>query len=341
VPARRQRILVRIDDTHVIGRGHVVRTSAMLGMLDMPCELIVAGEGEGLQGWFPGASVMPVSQGAIGDVADIASRFAVDLFLCDHPAAPEQIWQRVRYRPDLPCVAIDDKGGHVDADLIINGTVIEELQRYVELREGAVVLTGSRHTLVRKEFSDRVWQEPERRSVTIVVGSGDRAAEWALWLTSGKLDMSGWGAVTMVTGAAFPRSDALRQRCTALGIALRQSLSAMQMAEALAGATVALTTGGMIVYECVVTGVPAVIFPQEKNLVEECAWFDAQGCAVSLGHDGGFSGETVAGAVAALLGDQARRSAQSATARLTMDGRGMERAARAISGMLQRQTARA
>ena len=133
--------------------------------------------------------------------------------------------------------------------------------------------------------------------MTIVVGSGHRAAEWALSLAAGEVDTGDWGDATMIVGGTFPDIDELRARCGTQGIRfarlnkemapLASSTVAKQMARTLASSTVALTTGGMIVYECVAMGVPTVVYPQEQNLVGECAWFESRGCVVSLGHEGG------------------------------------------------------
>ena len=46
---------------------------------------------------------------------------------------------RCATRPDLPCVAIDDKGGRIKADMIINGTVLAKLQRYKGVPDGGQV----------------------------------------------------------------------------------------------------------------------------------------------------------------------------------------------------------
>ncbi len=116
---------------------------------------------------------------------------------------------------------------------------------------------------------------------------------------------------------------------------MRQGLNAKEMARTLASSTVALTTGGMIVYECVAMGVPTVVYPQEQNLVGECAWFESRGCVVSLGHEGGCIAANVEEAVAGLLDHDDKLDCLSAAGRATLDGRGMHRAAEAIDRLAQ------
>ncbi len=216
---RALRILLRLDANHQIGLGHAVRTSEILGLLPSCYDLVVAGDGPQLRKFFPQAKIIPVGEEDVAQVRDIASRFGAELFLCDHPRAPTVLWDAVRYRPDLPCVAIDDKGGRIKADLIINGTVLAKLQRYKGVPDGGQVLTGPAYTLIRPAFAENPWRpSTDRRAVTIVVGSGHRAAEWALFLAAGEVDTGDWGDATMIVGVPFR----ILMNC-ALGAARRAS----------------------------------------------------------------------------------------------------------------------
>lgn len=331
------RVLVRLDDNPVIGRGHVVRTSALLALLKDASEVVVAGDSSSLSGWFPGAILEKVAANDFASIGMLAAEHQPDLFLCDHPNAPAHIYDVVREGCDVPCVAIDDKGGHVGADLIVNGTVIEELQRYEDLRPNAQLLAGPAYTLVRDEFRRNPWKPPQKRVLTIIVGSGQRAADWAMVLASGGAEFS-VDQVIMIVSGSFPAFAELQPRCAERSITLRHGLTAAEMAAALAETTVALTTGGMIVYECVAAGVPAVVFPQEENLVEECAWLHEHGCVVSLGREGTSRG-LVESACRGVLTNNAKQRALSEASRATIDGRGMLRVVQAI-GQLVRRTSK-
>lgn len=333
--SREKKILVCLDADHEIGLGHAVRTSAVLAALGRPVRLAVAGEGAQLDAFFPGAQRF-----AGNDPASAIAAFAPELVLADPARADGAWWSALdAAAATIPLAAIDDFGGGVIADLVINGTVLEQYHSYPCLRAGARVLAGAGHALLRAEFGEHRWRDPAAPQVTIVVGSGDAARDWASWLVSGQLAMEGWGQVRMIVGAAFPDKSLLERACRERGVSLEYGLAGTQMARALADSTVALTTGGMVVYEAVAVGVPAVVFPQMANMIPEISWLARAGCLTDLGAGGGHDAARVGNAVATLLASRAGRFAMSAAQHAVTDGRGVHKAAQAIGALLDREAA--
>ncbi len=169
----------------------------------------------------------------------------------------------------------------------------------------------------------------------MVVGSGERAREWAFALVGDAIDRRAWGKVSMVVGAAFPKMETLQQACDQADVRLLSGLDAHGMADLLAGSRVALITGGMIMCEALAVGVPAIVFPQVPNLITETAWLAARGAVRDLSFDRGMDMALVEAEVEALLLDRAEAAAQSARARAIVDGRGLERAAHAVETLLK------
>jgi len=104
----------------------------------------------------------------------------------------------------------------------------------------------------------------------------------------------------------------------------------------LSQASVALITGGMIVYEALAVGVPAVVFPQIQNLIPEAKWFAQRGCIVDLGYENGMDINLVSKSVDKLLESSSDRVAMSNLQRAVIDGHGMGRAAAEIDGLLRK-----
>lgn len=325
-------ILVFLEAGHTIGLGHAIRVRGMLDLLGRQHRIVVAGEGARLDAMFADAQRRPPA--APGELAALLAAVAPDLILADRPGFSAQWWQALDAAArDIALVVVDDYGGRFPADLVVNGTVLDEYHRYAGLRAGAQVLAGAPYALVRPQFAALPWAEPAERSVLVVAGGGDAARDWALWLVSGALPLESWGRVTMVVGAAFPDRAALALACTQHGVALESDVAAERLAQLLSHSTVALITGGMIVYEAVAAGVPAVVYPQMDNLVAEASWFAERGAIVNLGA-GGMDAGQVGAAVAALLADRAERQAMSRRMRELGDGQGMLRAARAIGALM-------
>jgi spore coat polysaccharide biosynthesis predicted glycosyltransferase SpsG len=332
-------ILVRLDANHRIGLGHAVRVSGILRLLKVPHRITVAGAGELITDFFPGQRLLLVHVEDHNAFFSLIGEIQPDLVLVDHPRPGHGFWHGLSVSAgDIPVVSIDDEGGEVDADLVINGTVLEQYHRYPLLRPRAKLLAGRDYSLIRPVFGETPWRNPAESSVVIVAGSGDRAHDWALYLLSGEIDLSSWGTVRMIVGRAFPDMPRLQHDCDALGVILESGLSGEGMAEALSQASVALITGGMIVYEALAVGVPAIVFPQIENLIPEARWFAERGCIVNLGHGRGSNFGQVSVAVGRLLSSPSARLVMSLSQRATIDGHGMVRAAQAIDGVLADRT---
>lgn len=331
----RAHILVCLDANHRIGFGHAVRISALLDLLKVPHRITVAGAGELIADFFPGQQLLPVSVEDHNIFFSLIGEIRPDLILVDHPRPGRNFWRGLSVSAgDIPVVAIDDEGGEVDADLVINGTVLDQYHHYPLLRPRASLLLGREYALIRPVFGATPWRNPRETSVVIVVGSADRARDWALQLMSGKVDMSSWGKVRMIVGRAFPDRVRLQHDCDALGVSLESGLSGELMAEALSQASVALITGGMIVNEALAVGVPAIVFPQVENMIPEASWFAQRGCIIDLGYEGGMNSGLVTESVSRLLASSSERLAMSSAQRATIDGQGMLRVAKGIDGLL-------
>ena len=328
-------VLVLLEADHEIGLAHAIRVSAILDLLRSPHRVTVAGAGALLAEFFPGQRLLPVSVEDHGTFFSLIAETKADLVLVDHPRPGPGFWRGLgTVVRGIPVAAIDDEGGDVDADLVINGTVLDQYHHYPQLRAQARLLLGGEYSLIRPVFGATPWRNPREPSVLIVVGSADRARDWALQLVSGKVDLSNWGEVSMVVGRAFPEMPRLQRNCDALGVRLESGLSGERMAAAMSQAGVALITGGMIVYEALAIGVPAIVFPQIENLIPEAQWLARHGCIIDLGYDGGTNADLVAAAVSRLLSSPSERLAMSSAQRATIDGRGMARASQAIDELL-------
>lgn len=335
-------ILVRLDANHEIGLAHAIRVSSILRLLNTEHQITIAGQGNLIADFFPGQKLLPTTAADPDTFFSLIDRIRPTIVLVDHPRPGANFWLQLKERAgNIPVVAIDDEGGAVDADLIINGTVVDEYHHYPVLSSSSRLLLGGQYAQIRPEFSANQWQDPDQRSVVIVIGSADRARDWALLLTSGAINMSNWGRVTMIVGRAFPEMARLQENCNSVGVLLASGLSGERMAATLSQASVALMTGGMIVYEALAVGVPAVVFPQIENLLPEAAWFGQRGCIIDLGFEGGMNTRQVIEAIDKLLSDSALRISMSKTQRATVDGCGMSRAAEEIDRLLTKQLASA
>ncbi|MDB4341925.1 hypothetical protein OAA59_01800, partial [bacterium] len=324
----------RVDATHETGTAHAVRVRRLVQMLDTKPQVTIMGEDRELLGsFFPGYEV--VAPGDYSKVSEIPTAC-----LGDCPDMPSKFWHSIKDEYGVPTIALDDYGGAVHADLIVNGTVLDAYHKYSDLPDGGNVLCGSPYALIDPSFADTRWQSrPARRAVTIVAGGGDRAAGWIQALLDGDLNFGGWGEVELVVGASFPDSSETEKRATASGIRFSKAIPSSLLAARLSRSSVALITGGMIVYEGLCVGVPCVVFPQERNLIDEARWFETERCISNLGYDGGMDLPVIDRMVLDMIDDRQKAVGRSARGRALIDGQGMSRAATAIDGLISARLA--
>jgi spore coat polysaccharide biosynthesis predicted glycosyltransferase SpsG len=325
------RLLLRLD-AGPVGLGHAVRVAGIVGLIEPRPDLLLVGSGDGLSRWFP--NVRKIAPGTVEELAALCDRERPSAVLLDIPHYPDRLFEALR---DIgtPIICIDDVGGDVAADLIVNGTILDSYHHYPLAPSDGIQLIGGAFALVRPAFGAHLWQPAAKAAVAIVVGSGERARDWAFRLLSDDLDRTGWGETTMVIGGAFADADRLGEAAKDAGVVLRQSLDATALATLLSSTSVALITGGMIVYEALAVGVPAIVFPQIENLIPEAAFLSSRGMIEDLGFDGGMKLDRVSKAVKSLMNDPERQLDMSQRQRGLIDGMGMKRAAAAISGFLQ------
>lgn len=321
------KLLVRLD-AGPAGLGHAVRTSGLLARLEPRPDLVLAGQGEGLDAWFPG--IRRVDCASPQDLAALCRGEKPDALLFDLPSYQPALFDAAG---GIPTICVDDWGGPMPADLAINGTVIGAYHHYPQAGR---VLAGGAYTLIRPAFGDTPWSDPAEASVVGVIGSGERARDWAHLLLDA--DRAGWGPTTLIVGNAFPDRAGFAAAAVKRGIEVRHGLDAASMASCLARSMVALITGGMVVYEALAVGVPAVVFPQLDNMLVETEFLSGAGCIVDLGFQGGMSRPAVSQAVSALIADRTQRREMSRRQTAMVDGKGLERAAQAVSRFLAGDT---
>lgn len=327
-------LIVRVDARHETGLGHAVRTSRLLAALEPDLAVTVVGDGEALNALFPDAARRSAEKDAAAAVLAAAKDTGAAALLMDEPAPDPAVWAALDALPQIHRVMIDDFGADVAADLVINGTVIDAYHRYPNLRPGGEALCGPRYTLISPAFAAARHDRPRTGPVIAVCGGGARAARWALQLAEHGPRLAGAHDFHLVVGAAYPDFETLKALAARSGATLERGLTADALAARLAAAPLALTTGGMIAYEVLAAGVPALVFPQLDNLKHEIAWFAGRVGLIDLGFETGDALDQLEAKLAHVLDQPDLAHRLSETGPQLVDGLGLARAARALEARL-------
>jgi len=257
-----------------------------------------------------------------------------DLGNYDNTAQPEEYCRYLQGLKDSGkyLVTIDDLAkASLPADIVINPHFGAEKTGY-DNRTGTRYLLGPDYFIFRPEFIAAAGMKREirddARNVLIALGGSDPT-----------------GIVGRVAGAVV-KSDKTRglDLCIVLGMdypePVKKSLESIlkdypghyeliqgsdNMAELMLWSDITVTGGGLTKYEVAVTGTPCIIIPQYDYLNELAKVYEKTGAALNLGNIDIISDDAVAGAIAGLLEDTARRAEMSQKGCKLSDGRGIER----------------
>lgn len=325
--AQKLKILIRLDADHHVGLAHAVRVSGILSLGKWKLNVHLIGNVPQSEKFFGSAAqIHPLAAGTEQEkalsVIKTAERIKADILMVDHPHLSEISWT-IFVKSGLRLIAIDDVGGAVMAGLILNGTILDSYHHYPHMEN---VHCGGKYALINPCFAQQVWTD--RGGLVCVIGSGDRACDWALKLTAaeGPLTVLEGGRKTMIVGASFPQAQLLSEQCVQNNIELHQGLDQLSLANIMSAHSVGLITGGMIVYEALAAGLPVIVFPQEKNLPPEAQFFGEHGAIVDLGYEGGMDMALVGDEIKKMMISREKRLTLSDTARKLIDGKGMQRA---------------
>jgi spore coat polysaccharide biosynthesis predicted glycosyltransferase SpsG len=90
-------------------------------------------------------------------------------------------------------------------------------------------------------------------------------------------------------------------------------------------ADVAVSAGGITMFELCCLGVPGIIVCAERFEVQTAARLDREGAVINLGFGADLEAPRLVRALNMLINDPVRRQSMSATGRRLIDGRGAER----------------
>lgn len=135
---------------------------------------------------------------------------------------------------------------------------------------------------------------------------------------------------TVVLGPAFRHDRELEEALKASTLDLAIIRNVRNMAEVMWNADLAITAGGLTMFELACVGTPSLVVCGERFEVPTATRLERSGTVVNLGFGGELDYDLVPKAVDRLATDQENRSRMSVRGKELVDGRGCERIVRLI-----------
>ncbi len=236
-------------------------------------------------------------------------------------------------RRKVPVASIHDLGlDPLDSDVFIDGSILPKTNGQVHAAE----YLGHEYLVLDPEFArfhdgaktirDSIVQ------VTIALGGGDSKRLFPKVLQG----LRHWGKELEVVG--FPGFTPWGQeRLTRVDwgpVRFRWAAADEPVAALLFAADVAITAGGLSAYEALCVGTPLTALAWDQWQAETIAGLCARGACLDLGSGDSLGPAKVAHVLGSLQQNRACREQMSARGRAVVDGRGAERVAAIVRGLI-------
>jgi spore coat polysaccharide biosynthesis predicted glycosyltransferase SpsG len=237
-------------------------------------------------------------------------------------------------RAGLHLLLLDDVAdrelGGVEA--ILNQNAYAEPALYARFRPAPYLLTGSTHTLLRREFLQRLDAHTHTRAdtgtrVLVTMGGADPANVTQQVMRALVLASKYPLEVRIIVGAANPNLAALRKELPILEAIHRTEIlvNPPNVPEQMVWSDVTISAAGSSCWELFCLGVPTIVLQTSDDQKFMSPWIAKHGVAEIMGIAGQLRPQELAVQLETLLADPARRAHLSRTASSVIDGRGAER----------------
>jgi len=231
---------------------------------------------------------------------------------------------------------IDDYG-HAKiyrADLVLNQNIYANECLYRDRDSKTGLLLGPDYVLLRLEFwCWRGWRRsnPERVGKILVTLGGSDPDNVTLKIIDALQDLdAGDVKVVVMVGGGNSHVDSLRAASNASKIPMELLKNASNMPELMAGADIAIISGGTTSYETAFMGLPSLIVAIAENQIPVAGKMAEIGAALNLGWHTDLNCEDIKMAFRALAGSRTSRDSLSLKSSELVDGLGCTRVIRAM-----------
>ena len=321
-------VAFRVDASHEIGSGHVMRCLALAAEL----------KARGAQITFvcralPEHYATLIAKGghSLVDGEALPSDGSWDWLVVDHYAL-DAGWERKQRSLARKILAIDDLADRRhDCDVLVDQNLVRDAhERYANrVPAGCELLLGPRFALLRPEFAQMREASGEPRvargalKVLVMFGGADRADLTSLCVKLlGKIGFA--GSLDVIAGPLYRPSRDMRSAN------LHRAPS--NVAELMAQADLAIASPGVSSWERCVLGLPTVAIAFAANQEAPAEALAAAGAHWYAGRAGSFSEDYLVAVLRHALEDANARAAMRSAATAICDGRGAKRVAERMVG---------
>lgn len=330
-------VAVRADGDPAAGLGHVRRCLALAAELAPSCRVRFLLRGSAEVADFVRQEGFPCDLVPADFEATLAAAGAVRAagLVVDSYDVRDQDYGAARSR--VPLLVVLDDFGHasLSADLVVDPAPVAGPPRG---RNGGRYLLGPRYALLRREFAAPVRREVRRRvgRVLLILGGATPAPLTGTLARAARRALPDAQLDVVVGPAGDAPSVVAAELDGVCGVTIHHSPESIR--PLMLESDLAVTGGGVTVFELAATGTPGVGVEIAPNQAPNLAGMAQAGALVAAGRaSDGNLGAAVEKALARLAANPEERERMSRRGRELVDGRGAARVAEAIRLRLMEQ----
>lgn len=263
-----------------------------------------------------------------------SKKYQADTVIIDHYRADEA-YQNILYESGIKWLQFDGAARYpICADWVLNmsPTASENLYEKLKPRKDTCLLLGPRYALLRREFKQ--WRFPARKNrpvgrILLTFGAGDDRGA-TLFCLEAIQSLGEHVERVVLLSSSNPKKEDIVKWCKESRANIEIVMDAEETAPYMASADLAITAGGMTVFELAALGVPAMILQIADNQVPITRAWQQCGYGVDMGHLDRLHPEDLQHEIMSLMQDTARREAMSTAGQAMVDGEGTRRVAQAL-----------
>lgn len=310
--------------------GHVVRLGALLHELPTGIELVGCVDETLARPHFPrGVEYRPPTLNALAAEISAPVRKArgPTVVIFDLPAYDQEF--SVFDGGDLISLAVDEFGDPgVSSDIVVNPSDYWRTCVYRRLPPHGLVLRGPSYAMLRRPFALPQTRLARDQRFGFVIGSGQRAAQWAHDIIN-NFDTSDTGEIPMVVSPTFPDFVDARARASKKGIRLQTGIEATEMCALYDSLRLCIMTGGSAILEAMSRATPVLSYPILEFMAKETQDLAELGVVIELPENLSRA-YNLRPLISKLLEDDGGLRRIGTAARHFVDGRGAARVAAII-----------
>lgn len=268
-------------------------------------------------------------------VVQSCRKYNIDSLIIDHYRADET-YQKSLYASGVKWLQFDGAARYPFwADWILNISPAASASKYESLkqRKETRLLLGPRYAPLRREF--RKYNNAghpksgEVRTILLTFGGGDDRGATIFCLKaiqSLKINVE----KMVLLSSNNPKKEEIIKWCGENRANIKIIVDAEETVPYMASADLAITAGGMTVFELAALGVPAIILQIADNQTPITRAWQQQGYGVDMGHLDQLRREDLQREMMSLVQDNVRRTAMSSAGKSMVDSLGAGRVARVL-----------